>query len=355
MRLLSAVLAVYLLGFVSDPSPAQTSRPGKMHDMSRPHPPIVTVPGQQLPLPPPSDAIVLFDGRNLSHWRSADSGAAQWTVRDGYFESVAGSGSIHTREPFGDVQLHVEWAAPVPASGTGQGRGNSGIILMGLYEIQILDSYHNDTYADGQASALYGQYPPLYNASRPPGEWQSYDIVFRRPRFDTSGMLLRPARVTVLHNGVLVQDNVEPFGPTSWLQNAPYKAHADRLPFSLQDHSSPVRFRNIWARDLEVQKGHQPFTPSTSKPLSLPLGVLDRYVGAYVTKSGFAITVVRDGEQILMNVGSDHVLLEAVSTREFALTGVDAKLEFGLDDKGVPDNCIFHIGGEQTVFSRRRK
>ncbi len=355
MRLVSAVLAVSLIAIVRDPSPAQTSRLWKMHDMSRPHPPIVTVPGQQLPVPPPSDAMVLFNGKDLSHWRSQDSGAAQWTVRDGYFESIAGSGSIHTLEHFGDVQLHVEWAAPVPVSGTGQGRGNSGIFLMGLYEIQILDSYHNDTYADGQASAVYGQFPPLFNASRPPGEWQSYDIVFRRPRFDSSGALLRPARVTLLHNGILVQDNVEPTGPTSWLQNAPYRAHADRLPFSLQDHSSPVRFRNIWARDLGQHEQQGVSTPSVSNSLSLPLGVADRYAGTYVTKSGFRMTIVREGEHVLMNVGSDHVVLEARSPRDFALSGVDARLEFVLDENGVPDNCIFQIGGEEILFSRRRE
>jgi hypothetical protein len=316
---------------------------------------MVMAPDQKLPVPQPSDAIVLFDGTNLSHWRREDGGAAQWTVRDGYFESVSGSGSILTQERFGDFQLHLEWAAPVPARGTGQGRGNSGIFLMGLYEIQILDSYHNETYADGQASAVYGQYPPLCNASRPPGEWQSYDIFFRRPRFDSSGALLQPARVTVLHNGVLVQNNVEPTGPTSWLKNAPYKAHADRLPFSLQDHSSPVRFRNIWARDLEQQDEPAVRTPSTSNLPSLAPGVVDRYAGAYVTKDGFRIVIVREGEQVLMKVSSDQVLLEARSTHDFALTGVDARLEFALDDKGVPDTCTFHIGGEQILLSRQRK
>jgi hypothetical protein len=224
-----------------------------------------------------------------------------------------------------------------------------------LYEIQILDSYQNDTYADGQAAAVYGQYPPLYNASRPPGEWQSYDIFFRRPRFDTSGALLRPARVTVVHNGVLVQDNVELTGPTSWLQNAPYKAHVDRLPFSLQDHSNPVRFRNIWARDLDQQSQQAVLTPSTSNPPSLSLSVIDRYVGTYATKDGSKIVIVRDGEQVHMNVGSDRVLLEANSADHFSLAGVDGKLEFALDDKGIPNTCTFHIGGEQTLFSRQPK
>ena len=339
---------------MSNSSVAQTSRAWKMHDMSRPHPPVVVVPDQDHPVPPPSDAVVLFDGRDLSHWRGKDGGPAPWTVRDGYLETVPGSGNISTRESFGDVQLHIEWAAPVPARGSGQARGNSGVFLMGLYEIQILDSYNSDTYADGQAAAVYGQYPPLANASRPPGQWQAYDIVFRHPRFDTSGALLRPARVTVLHNGILVQDNVKLTGPTSWLQNAPYKAHADRLPFSLQDHSSLVRFRNIWARDLGRQEEEAELTPLSGKPPSLPRGELDRYLGTYATPDGFKIVVARDGDQLRMSVSSDSVLLETTSAFEFSLVGVDGKLEFALDNKGVPERCTFHIGGEQIVLSRGR-
>jgi hypothetical protein len=161
------------------------------------------------------------------------------------------SGNISTREAFGDCQLHVEFAEPSPPSGESQGRGNSGVFLMGLYEIQVLDSYQNKTYADGQASAVYGQYPPLVNASRPPAQWQMYDIVFHGPRFGKAGELLHPARVTVLHNGALVQDNVELTGPTAQGERPPYKVHAEKLPLSLQDHHNPVRFRNIWIRELK--------------------------------------------------------------------------------------------------------
>ena len=162
----------------------------------------------------------------------------------------AHTGYIHTLQPFGDCQLHVEFAEPVPPVGEDQGRGNSGVFLMGLYEIQVLDSYQNKTYADGQASGVYGQFPPQVNASRPPGQWQTYDIVFHGPRFDKDGKVLRPARVTVLHNGVLVQDNVELSGPTEHHQRPPYKATPDKLPLALQDHGNPVRFRNIWIREL---------------------------------------------------------------------------------------------------------
>jgi hypothetical protein len=202
-------------------------------------------------VPPPTDAIVLFDGRTLGAWQTGDGKPAPWKTADGYFEVTPGSGGIRTRQSFGDVQLHVEWAAPAPRHGEDQEPGNSGVFLMEKYEVQVLDSHGNVTYADGQAGALYGQHPPLVNVTRPPGEWQSYDIVFRRPRFDASGKVVSPAYFTVLHNGVLIHDHVALTGPTAHRSRPPYQAHADRLPISLQDHGQPVRYRNIWVRDLE--------------------------------------------------------------------------------------------------------
>ncbi len=193
---------------------------------------------------PPSDAIVLFDGKDLSQW----TGAEKWVVRDGY--AVSG-GNIATKRPFGDCQLHLEWAAPAEVKGEGQGRGNSGVYLMGLYEVQILDSYNNETYFDGQAGAVYKQRPPLVNACRRPGEWQSYDIIFRAPRFDANGNLTRPAYVTVLHNGVLVQDHFEIVGRSAYRRPPTYAPHEPKLPLHLQYHGCPVRFRNIWIRELE--------------------------------------------------------------------------------------------------------
>jgi hypothetical protein len=205
-----------------------------------------------LPVKPPADAIVLFDGTDLSKWLQArDGSAAQWVVRDGYFEVKAGTGDLRTRDGFGDVELHVEWASPNPARGAEQGRGNSGVYLMSKYELQVLDSWENSTYPDGMAGAIYGQFPPLVNAARPPGEWQSYDVVFRGPRFDSSGSLVRPATMTVRYNGVLVQDNVTLSGPTGHYSRPPYEAHADKLPILLQDHGDPVRYRNIWLRELK--------------------------------------------------------------------------------------------------------
>lgn len=219
--------------------------------MERPKPPVVDPGPDGPPAAPPSDAIVLFNGRDLSAWEMADdSSAPKWQVRDGYMQVVARSGGLRTRQAFGSVQLHIEWSAPNPPRGTGQDRGNSGVYLMSNYEVQVLDSYHNDTYADGQAAAVYGQSPPMANAMRAPGHWNTYDIVFHRPRFNSDGSVAQPARVTVIHNGVLVQDNFALWGSTVHMAIGTYKAHADRLPLMLQDHDHPVRYRNIWLREL---------------------------------------------------------------------------------------------------------
>ncbi len=233
--------------------PPQVDEHWGIHDRNRPHPAIIT-PGtastQEKAGQPPSDATVLFGGKDLSAWESVKGGAAPWKVKDGYFEVVAKSGPIQTKQGFGDCQLHVEWQAPDPPHGEDQDRGNSGVFLMGLYEVQVLDSYQNVTYADGQASAVYGQYPPLVNAVRPPGKWQTYDIIFRRPHFDKDGKVVRPAYLTVFLNGVLTQDHVALTGPTAHKARPPYQAGPDRLPLSLQDHNHPVRYRNIWIREL---------------------------------------------------------------------------------------------------------
>lgn len=225
-----------------------------VHSMSRPKPPVVAPAAASDPTAPPADAIVLFDGSSLAAWRSAGDAAANWRITDGALEVVRGTGSISTTRAFGDIQLHLEWRAVSPPRGNGQNRSNSGVFLMGRYEVQVLDSYENETYADGQAAALYGQQPPLVNASRPPGEWQSYDIVFRRPRFAADGSLQEPARITMFHNGVLVHDAATFRGATAHMREATYTAHEDRLPLALQDHGEPVQFRNIWVRDLEPQR-----------------------------------------------------------------------------------------------------
>ena len=252
-RSLIALLALQLPSApVVAQAPAQPAGGWPQHSADRPRPPVVTPARQDLPVAAPAGAVVLFDGKDLTRWQDGTGGSARWRLAAGLaMEVAAGTGDISTRDGFGDVELHVEWASPKPARGADQDRGNSGVFLMGMYEVQVLDSYENITYADGQAAAIYGQFPPLVNVSRPPGEWQTYDIVFTRPRFDDAGKLVSPARATVRHNGVLVQDNVVLLGPTTHMVRTPYSAHADRLPIKLQDHGHPVQFRNIWLRDLE--------------------------------------------------------------------------------------------------------
>ena len=240
----SIVLAGKVAAQVKQPMPTDYPQ----HSMDRPQPPIVA-PGAALG-DPPSDAVVLFNGKDLSEWVDDSGKPARWTVGKGWFQVNPGTGGIHTRRAFGDVQLHVEWSAPSPPSGEGQERGNSGVFLMREYEVQVLDSWHNVTYADGAASAIFGQYPPLVNAVRPPGEWNVYNIIFHAPRWNADGTLAAPARMSVMVNGVLVQDNVALTGPTAYQARPPYTHQADQLPIELQDHQFPVRFRNVWVREL---------------------------------------------------------------------------------------------------------
>lgn len=229
--------------------PKDVKLPPEATEVWEPEPRIVT-PGASDHLPP-SDAIVLFDGKNLDRWKKAGAeGAAPWKVENGYFQVVPQTGGIETKESFGDVQLHIEWKAPEVVKGSGQGRGNSGLFFMGRYEVQILDSYNNRTYSNGQAGSLYKQHLPLVNAMRPPTAWNSYDIIFMAPRFNADGMVVAPARVTVFHNGVLVQNAVTLMGGTEYIGIPQYKAHAAALPIQLQDHGDLVSFRNIWVRKL---------------------------------------------------------------------------------------------------------
>ncbi len=218
---------------------------------------------------PPSDAVVLFDGKDLSKWHNADG----WKIENGY--AICGS-NLTTKQAFGDCQLHVEWAAPAEVKGSGQGRGNSGVYLMGQYEIQVLDSHKNKTYFDGQAGAIYKQRPPLVNACRKPGEWQSYDIIFEAPRFGSDGKLARPAYVTILQNGVLIQNHFEIMGETEYRRQPRYKAHPPKLPLTLQYHGHPVRYRNLWIRELGDD--HEELTTELRAKLKagLPAGAATR-------------------------------------------------------------------------------
>jgi len=210
-----------------------------------PEPPVVTAgqAGPQALRLPPSDAIVLFDGTDLDQW----VGGEHWEIKDGY--AITRRTDIQTKQGFGDCQLHIEFATPEKIEGSGQGRGNSGVYLMNQYEVQVLDSWENPTYFDGQAASIYKQSPPIVNASRPPGQWQEFDIIFTAPRFDEDGTLTSPAYITVLHNGVLVQNHFEVQGKTLWDAAPHYEAHPDKLPIKLQFHGNETRFRNIWVRE----------------------------------------------------------------------------------------------------------
>ncbi len=226
-----------------------------VHDPNRPVPPVVT-PGEKFSdgANAPSDAVVLFDGTDLSKW-SGEHGDAQWKVQDGYMEVVPKTGQIQTKQDFGDFQLHLEFCEPTPPHGHSQDRGNSGVFLHGLYEIQVLDCYDNPTYPDGQTAAIYGQTPPMVNACRKPGEWQTYDIIFEGPRFDDNKMLKDAARVTVIHNGCVVQNHQAILGPTGHRTLAKYTGkEPERGPIALQDHGNRVRFRNIWIREITRQE-----------------------------------------------------------------------------------------------------
>jgi hypothetical protein len=250
-RLITAILLFVCGTLLLPPAQfAQQQQPQgdpKLTEVWKPVPPTVT-PGSGSA--PPSDAIVLFAGKDLSEWQQKTGGPAKWTVADDAFTVAKGSGTLSTKRGFGDCQLHIEWRTPAKIEGEGQGRGNSGIFLQGRYEVQVLDSYNNVTYSNGQAASIYKQHIPLVNASRKPGEWQSYDIFFRAPRFAENGKVTTPGYLTVIHNGVLVQDHVELKGNTVYIGAPSYEKHSLKEPLELQDHGNPVSYRNIWIREL---------------------------------------------------------------------------------------------------------
>ncbi len=270
-RAIAPFVLLTALASTSAQNPGYTDTPRlpgqswRVHDADRPHPPIVTPAATAAPAPPPADALVLFDGTNLDAFckRDGDRDAnAQWSVADGCM-TVNGTGDIRTRKEFGDCQLHVEWSTPTEVKGHSQERGNSGVFFFERYEIQVLDSFDNVTYADGQAAALYGQYPPLVNCCRKPGEWQTYDIVFVAPRFDADGKLQSPARATVWHNGIAVHIDRPILGATAHRSLPEYHAHGPRGAIKLQDHGNPVRYRNLWVRELNLAEPAAAATPAT--------------------------------------------------------------------------------------------
>ncbi|HNQ72172.1 MAG TPA: DUF1080 domain-containing protein [Verrucomicrobiota bacterium] len=233
-------------------TPIIPGQPWHVHDAHRPRPRVVTPAASfSLNAGAPSDAVVLFDGKDLSQWQGENGGPAGWKIKDGYMEVTPAAGSIRTKQEFEDFQLHLEFAAPEVVKGNSQGRGNSGIFLLGQYEAQVLDSYENPTYADGQLGGMYGQFPPLANPSKKPGEWQSYDIIFEAPRWNAAGQLIKKATVTIIVNGVVLQNHREYLGPTKHRELTSYhETRSSRGPIGLQDHGDLVRYRNIWIRPL---------------------------------------------------------------------------------------------------------
>jgi hypothetical protein len=317
------------------------------HDRMRPQPPVIQ-PGapstQDRAGAPPSDAVVLFDGTNMSGWAELNGNATRWFATNGWMQPARGAGDVRTLQNFGDCQLHAEWASPVPARGEGQGRGNSGVFFgFNRYEVQVLDSYQNPTYADGGAAAIYGQYPPLVNASLPPGQWQTYDIIYTAPRFDDAGKLLSPSRLTVFHNGVLAQNNVELTGPTSWLERAPYTPHPVKTPIVLQDHGNAVHFRNIWVRELG-----KPGRPEFTWPESL----LKTYVGSY--GSGNRVDVSLENGQLIARFENVRFVMFAESKARFFAKTTDFQIEFQPDTQGQVNSLVWSVGEGANTARRIR-
>ena len=326
-RLSGAVLFLAFSAFVAvaalSAAPEETKWLG--HDRNRPQPPVVDPGVPSTPDKPgraPSDAVVLFDGSNLTAWSAMDGQPTKWVNHDGALECVPGSGYARTLQSFGECQLHIEFATPFPAHSQSQGRGNSGVFFgMGKYEVQVLDSYENKTYADGSCGSVYNQYPPLVNVSRKPGEWQTYDILWTPPKFAGDGSLRSAPRVTVFHNGVVIQNNVELIGETGWLNRAAFKAHPEKMPLALQDHGNPVRYRNIWVRELGVAAKPEFYLPDT---------ILDSYVGTYDN-----FEVVRRGGTLLLTFSGVTTELFAESLTHFFSKVVDIQAEFDSTDHTI--------------------
>lgn len=316
---------------------AQLETGWKAHDLSRPLPKIATPADEDLSVKPPSDAVVLFDGSDLSQWSDSQGGKSKWKVKDGVLIATPKSGNLFTKKKFGDCQLHLEWLIPADIKATGQGRGNSGVYFMETFEIQVLDTLTNKTYADGMAGAIYGQYPPLVNAARPAGKWQSYDIVFHRPRFNEDGSLKSRATATVFLNGVLVQDDTEFLGPTTWIKHKDYEKGPDQQRLSLQDHGNPTRFRNIWLRELPGARPG-PENPYPSSAVELSDDNMQRLVGDY---GDFKVT--KSGNQLFCRFFQTKMELLPLSESEFLMKKCAGKLVFDFDADGEVKEAKLHL------------
>ena len=329
--------------------PHAPAPPGwRQHEVARPQPPRVEPAG---PGEPPSDAVVLIgaDGSGLGNWFADDGGPARWRTEDGALVVAPGAGGIRTRESFGDAQIHIEWRPAAEPEKTSQNRSNSGLFLVGgRYEVQILDNWENATYADGRAGAIYGQFPPLADATRPPDAWQTLDVMFRMPRFDADSALAEPARMTVVHNGVLVQNNESLPGMTIWLESLPYAAHGPG-PIGLQDHGSPVRFRNLWVRRLPERPGPPPGYAALDAA-ELTAAERDRLVGRYAREGGgtFVIERLGDGLGLSMPWRPGVLRLVPLSPTSLQLENTAGRFDVTLDAEGAVSALAFDMGG--TVY-----
>lgn len=364
MKRTALVFAVALLLSACAPPAAEPPTPAEpqevpiprasawlQHDVTRPLPPRVEPPAARLPAPAPPDATVLIpaDGSSLDAWESPDGSPAPWRVEQGAVVVAPGSGPIQTKQAFGDLQLHLEWMPADEPQKTSQDRSNSGVFFIGeleRYEVQILDTYENRTYADGMAGAIYGQFPPLANALRPPDQWQAYDIFFRSPRFGEDGSVEEPARLTVLQNGILVQNNELLVGMTIWLETLPYAPHPRTGKIRLQDHGSPVRFRNMWVRETPDRPA-PPAGYGAFEAVTLSAADYDRLAGRYTRPGGDVFIIERTAAGLGLSMPWRPGVLRMIplSPTLFQLANTAGQLTFTLDDAGNPTGVTFEMGG----------
>lgn len=353
-KYLSLSLAVAVIASTGALSPlvhGQLETGWKAHDQNRPAPKLVAPGEGSIIAKPPSDAVVLFDGKNFDSWTG---GVDKWKITDGVMEAVAKAGPMISKEEFGDCQLHIEWASPSKVEGKGQRRSNSGVFLMNAFELQVLDSYENPTYADGSAASVYGQYPPLVNASRGPGQWQSFDIIFRAPRFGEDGKLRERARMTALHNGVLVQDNSEILGPTAWIKHGRYAKGKTTGPIRLQYHGSPVRYRNIWIRRLAAQRA-KPENPYPEAALELPPEKRKRLVGTYQTGNQKEFHVFEKGDDVHCHLYGARMKMLALSESEFAFEKCAGKISFQMHKNGKVESASLQLDAAGDRIGKKKK
>ena len=343
---IAAIIFVALSLTFATAANAQQPTGWKAHDNNRPAPKVVDPGEADSDNARPSDAIVLFDGNDLSQWEGPGGREPKWKVNDGVLECFKGAKYLYTKEKFGDVQLHIEWASPTEAKGDGQARGNSGVFLPGGVEIQVLDSFENETYSDGGAASIYGQHPPLVNACRGPGQWQTYDIIYKMPRFDDEGKLKKGAVVTVLQNGVVVQNASEALGPTEWVHHKEFDPSVTEGAIGLQDHGNPVRFRNIWVRKLDTKKtsGEYP------EQRAFTAEELERFPGKYQKN----LDVKAEDGTLWLKVRNQYIEMAAYEDGTFGTVESAGTISFDSDDDGNVESMEYNFDAGFRGSAKRK-